>query len=146
MAAESRSTAPALTWCCVVAVSVPSVSQPPKSEIMTDFNNKLLTSTRNSNLIVWDLDKPGSIKYSTCRWPSACVTHGPAERKTKNHIHSIHITSSSVSPSLFSLPLLTPPQARPSQASPPCSEVCLIPCTAFPALTLPRLSACLLSS
>ncbi|KAI9462992.1 hypothetical protein HD554DRAFT_2206502 [Boletus coccyginus] len=49
-----------------------------------DYNNKILTSARNGDLIMWDLDKPGSTKY---------------ERKTKNHIRSIHkLSCSSVVP------------------------------------------------
>ncbi|KAH0832273.1 hypothetical protein J3R83DRAFT_13266 [Lanmaoa asiatica] len=49
-----------------------------------DYNNKILTSARNGDLIMWDLDKPGSTKY---------------ERKTKNHIRSIHkLSCSSIVP------------------------------------------------
>ncbi|KAG6375919.1 hypothetical protein JVT61DRAFT_2787 [Boletus reticuloceps] len=44
------------------------------------YNNKILTSARNGDLIMWDLGKPGSTKY---------------ERKTKNHIRSIHKLSCS---------------------------------------------------
>ncbi|KAG6378014.1 hypothetical protein JVT61DRAFT_13692 [Boletus reticuloceps] len=45
------------------------------------YNNKILTSTRNGDLIMWNLDKPGSTKY--------------AEHKMKNHIRSIHKLSCS---------------------------------------------------
>ncbi|KAG9315433.1 hypothetical protein JVU11DRAFT_3043 [Chiua virens] len=49
-----------------------------------NYNNKVLTSARNGDLIMWDLDKPGSTKY---------------ERKTKNHIRSIHkLSCSSIVP------------------------------------------------
>ncbi|KAH7915025.1 hypothetical protein BJ138DRAFT_998811, partial [Hygrophoropsis aurantiaca] len=44
------------------------------------YNNKVLTSARNGDLIMWDLNKSGSTKY---------------ERKTKNHIRSIHKLSCS---------------------------------------------------
>ncbi|KAF8441042.1 hypothetical protein L210DRAFT_3645285 [Boletus edulis BED1] len=44
------------------------------------YNNKILTSAKNGDLIMWDLDKSGSTKY---------------ERKTKNHIRSIHKLSCS---------------------------------------------------
>ncbi|KAJ3511977.1 hypothetical protein NLJ89_g3787 [Agrocybe chaxingu] len=39
------------------------------------FNNKILTSARNGELIMWDLNKSGVTKY---------------ERRTKDHIRSIH--------------------------------------------------------
>ncbi|KAF8150924.1 hypothetical protein B0H34DRAFT_156740 [Crassisporium funariophilum] len=39
------------------------------------FNNKILTSGRNGDLIMWDLNKSGVTKY---------------ERRTKDHIRSIH--------------------------------------------------------
>ncbi|TFK48866.1 WD40 repeat-like protein [Heliocybe sulcata] len=39
------------------------------------YNNKILTSARNGELIMWDLNKSGSSKY---------------ERKTKDHTRSIH--------------------------------------------------------
>ncbi|KAH9481800.1 GATOR complex protein WDR24 [Psilocybe cubensis] len=39
------------------------------------FNNKILTSARNGELILWDLNKSGVTKY---------------ERRTKDHIRSIH--------------------------------------------------------
>ncbi|KAF9546510.1 WD40 repeat-like protein [Agrocybe pediades] len=39
------------------------------------FNNKILTSARNGELILWDLNKSGGTKY---------------ERRTKDHIRSIH--------------------------------------------------------
>ncbi|KAG8214830.1 hypothetical protein J3R82DRAFT_9979 [Butyriboletus roseoflavus] len=45
-----------------------------------NYNNKILTSARNGDLIMWDLDKSGSTKY---------------ERKAKNHIRSIHKLSCS---------------------------------------------------
>lgn len=32
-----------------------------------DYNNKILTSARNGDLIMWDLDKVGSTKYGRCR-------------------------------------------------------------------------------
>ncbi|KAI6035715.1 hypothetical protein EDC04DRAFT_3114826 [Pisolithus marmoratus] len=44
------------------------------------YNNKILTSARNGELIMWDLNKTGSTKY---------------ERKTKNHVRSIHKLSCS---------------------------------------------------
>ncbi|KIJ61068.1 hypothetical protein HYDPIDRAFT_97184 [Hydnomerulius pinastri MD-312] len=48
------------------------------------YNNKILTSARNGDLIMWDLNKSGSTKY---------------ERKTKNHIRSIHkLSCSSIVP------------------------------------------------
>ncbi|KAF9443030.1 hypothetical protein P691DRAFT_844497 [Macrolepiota fuliginosa MF-IS2] len=43
-----------------------------------DFNNKILTSARNGELIMWDLFKSGHSKY---------------ERKTKEHLRSIHAMS-----------------------------------------------------
>ncbi|KAJ7741513.1 hypothetical protein DFH07DRAFT_52395 [Mycena maculata] len=39
------------------------------------FNNKILTSARNGELIMWDLNKSGPTKY---------------ERKTKDHMRSVH--------------------------------------------------------
>ncbi|EKM74807.1 hypothetical protein AGABI1DRAFT_132849 [Agaricus bisporus var. burnettii JB137-S8] len=42
------------------------------------FNNKILTSARNGELIVWDLNRSGHSKY---------------ERKTKEHLRSIHALS-----------------------------------------------------
>ncbi|KAJ6623550.1 hypothetical protein B0H10DRAFT_2010419 [Mycena sp. CBHHK59/15] len=39
------------------------------------FNNKILTSARNGELIMWDLNKSGPSKY---------------ERRTKDHIRSVH--------------------------------------------------------
>ncbi|KAJ7509976.1 hypothetical protein B0H11DRAFT_1168825 [Mycena galericulata] len=39
------------------------------------FNNKILTSARNGELIMWDLNKSGPSKY---------------ERKTKDHLRSVH--------------------------------------------------------
>ncbi|KAJ3932022.1 MAG: hypothetical protein NXY57DRAFT_961230 [Lentinula lateritia] len=45
----------------------------------TEYNNKVLTSTRNGEVIMWDINKSGS-KY---------------ERKLKDHIRSIHALSSS---------------------------------------------------
>ncbi|KDR78745.1 hypothetical protein GALMADRAFT_244288 [Galerina marginata CBS 339.88] len=39
------------------------------------FNNKILTSARNGDLILWDINKSGITKY---------------ERRTKDHIRSIH--------------------------------------------------------
>ncbi|KZT22867.1 WD40 repeat-like protein [Neolentinus lepideus HHB14362 ss-1] len=39
------------------------------------YNNKILTSARNGELIMWDLNKSGSSKY---------------ERKTKDHLRAIH--------------------------------------------------------
>ncbi|KAI6155834.1 hypothetical protein BKA82DRAFT_1008041 [Pisolithus tinctorius] len=44
------------------------------------YNNKILTSARNGELIMWDLNKTGSTKY---------------EMKTKNHVRSIHKLSCS---------------------------------------------------
>ncbi|KAI6013318.1 hypothetical protein BKA83DRAFT_4360499 [Pisolithus microcarpus] len=44
------------------------------------YNNKILTSARNGELIMWDLNKAGSTKY---------------EMKTKNHVRSIHKLSCS---------------------------------------------------
>ncbi|KAF8838899.1 hypothetical protein BDN67DRAFT_970862 [Paxillus ammoniavirescens] len=49
-----------------------------------NHNNKILTSARNGDLIMWDLNKSGNTKY---------------ERKTKDHIRSIHkLSCSSVLP------------------------------------------------
>ncbi|KAH7885076.1 hypothetical protein F5I97DRAFT_1810259 [Phlebopus sp. FC_14] len=45
-----------------------------------NYNNKILTSARNGDLIMWDLNKSGSTKY---------------ERKTKYHNRSIHKLSCS---------------------------------------------------
>ncbi|PPQ63564.1 hypothetical protein CVT24_004861 [Panaeolus cyanescens] len=39
------------------------------------FNNKILTSARNGELILWDINKSGGVKY---------------ERRSKDHIRSIH--------------------------------------------------------
>ncbi|KAG1739394.1 uncharacterized protein EDB91DRAFT_1134938 [Suillus paluster] len=44
------------------------------------YDNKILTSARNGDLIMWDLNRAGNAKY---------------ERKTKNHIRSIHKLSCS---------------------------------------------------
>lgn len=44
---------------------------------------------------MWDLDRSGSTKYGTCRRPSPFTTDRSAERKTKNHIRSIHKLSCS---------------------------------------------------
>ncbi|KAG1810953.1 uncharacterized protein BJ212DRAFT_1526217 [Suillus subaureus] len=49
-------------------------------QIVQCFNNKILTSARNGDLIMWDLNKAGNAKY---------------ERKTKFHIRSIHKLSCS---------------------------------------------------
>lgn len=65
----------------------------------TDYNNKILTSARNGDLIMWDLDKAGNTKYGRCVHLSAFTTNVPLERKTKNHIRSIHkLSCSSVVP------------------------------------------------
>ncbi|KAL6299508.1 hypothetical protein BKA93DRAFT_805989 [Sparassis latifolia] len=42
------------------------------------FSNKILTSARNGELIMWDLNKPGSSKY---------------ERRARDHVRSIHALS-----------------------------------------------------
>ncbi|OJA08915.1 hypothetical protein AZE42_07365 [Rhizopogon vesiculosus] len=48
------------------------------------YDNKILTSARNGDLIMWDINKAGNAKY---------------ERKTKNHIRSIHkLSCSSIVP------------------------------------------------
>lgn len=65
----------------------------------TDYNNKILTSARNGDLIMWDLDKPGGTKYGRCLRLSASMTNVPVERKTKNHIRCIHkLSCSSIVP------------------------------------------------
>ncbi|KAF9220562.1 hypothetical protein BS17DRAFT_787288 [Gyrodon lividus] len=46
-----------------------------------NYNNKILTSARNGDLIMWDLNQSGNTKY---------------ERKTKDHIRSIHKLSCSL--------------------------------------------------
>ncbi|KAJ7271881.1 hypothetical protein B0H12DRAFT_1298457 [Mycena haematopus] len=43
--------------------------------IQTAFNHKILTSARNGDLIMWDLNKTGPSKY---------------ERRTKDHLRSVH--------------------------------------------------------
>ncbi|KAF9235674.1 hypothetical protein BU15DRAFT_89510 [Melanogaster broomeanus] len=49
-----------------------------------NYNNKILTSARNGDLIMWDLNKSGNTKY---------------ERRTKDHIRSIHkLSCSSIFP------------------------------------------------
>lgn len=48
------------------------------------YNHKILTSARNGELIMWDLNQSGNSKY---------------ERKTKNHVRSIHkLSCSSIVP------------------------------------------------
>jgi WD40 repeat protein len=57
------------------------------------FSNKILTSSRNGELVIWDLNKPGSSKVGqSCLFfpfPNLKYKH-KTERRTKDHIRSIH--------------------------------------------------------
>jgi hypothetical protein len=65
----------------------------------TDHNNKILTSARNGDLIMWDLNKSGNTKYGRCPSASTFKANLSIERKTKDHIRSIHkLSCSSVLP------------------------------------------------
>ena len=49
------------------------VSSPLREAVYTqmclkDFDNKILTSARNGELIMWDLNKPGPTKYGECSY------------------------------------------------------------------------------
>lgn len=66
------------------------------------FNNKILTSARNGELIMWDLNKSGSSKYgafprplqseslSTQFYLYAAHLASPSERRARVHTRSIH--------------------------------------------------------
>lgn len=67
MGAGSRLKAQAPMLRGVAAVSISFQHDPRRGlRSSTDYNNKILTSARNGDLIMWDLDKPGSTKYGTC--------------------------------------------------------------------------------
>lgn len=59
------------------------------------FSNKILTSARNGELIVWDLNKSGTSKYGEHFFHIFLQsTHFFAlERRSKDHIRSIHAMS-----------------------------------------------------
>ncbi len=61
------------------------------------FNNKILTSARNGELILWDLNKNGPSKFGEdvfcTRYGSMLATEGrlSSERRTRDHARSIHV-------------------------------------------------------
>jgi len=84
----------------VAAVSIDKYCNIQRFTLLAGYDNKILTSTRNGDLIMWDLNKAGSAKYGTCVClVSGAISQALLERKTKDHIRSIHkLSCSSIVP------------------------------------------------
>ena len=57
------------------------------------FSNKILTSSRNGDLVMWDLNKSGPDSKSVgfrFTIPRLYISHTTLERRAKDHIRSIH--------------------------------------------------------
>ena len=82
----------------VGAVSVSSVHIVSKSNMpLKAYNNKILSSARNGELILWDLNKPGASKYGKLVLVKLRPDLiGVSERKARDHVRSIHCLAYSV--------------------------------------------------
>lgn len=56
------------------------------------FNNKILTSARSGELIMWDINKSGGTKYGASPHSIVSIAHlkSHVERRSKDHIRSIN--------------------------------------------------------